>query len=1146
MQPDILLRDSLTQVYSRSSFSLRLSEEVNRSLRYGQTFSIVLLDIDYFKSINDAFGHARGDQILCELAQRITQIVRKTDIVFRYGGDEFVILLPNTESPKATNLGQRLLEQIRATPFPGTQPLTITISAGIASFPDDAQSAEALFEIADQRHYLAKAHGRNRLVIENTTSTRRSVIEEVPRLIERDQALTTLHHFLDTLPEQGRGVLRITALPECGSSRFLIETRKASNLRGYATLHLKGKPALKYRLNSVIYEALREALPTGLKEFQPGIFDPTNEKLLLGILQRWVEEKGKAGVLVTMDDLQSIDRSSLSAVRTLFFSNQFPTLGLVYADQGINQQRGFPFDISLQGAVTLTPLTPTGVTIWLRHSLQWEPPSEFVEWFHKQTEGFPGYIFKGIGLLLEEKILKTTEKGWEVAQNFSSLPLSSQLQKFSAQPYQNLPSMPTELVGRHDELNKLSRLLTEERLITIYGLGGVGKSRLALQAGAENLDRFPKGVYLISLETMSSADQLEYAIADTLGIKFTDSRQSRMQLIDYLQDKEILLILDDFDRVPGAAVGLAEILAQTPMTRCLVSSRSRTGIALEYPFELSGLPYPDDEKVPEFEAYSAVQLFLQSARRVQPDFIIHESDKADIARICKLVGGNALGIELAAALVKVVPCNEIVQQLEKNLAVFEADSPDNTSRLKSIQAILDSFWLLLSKPEQEVLCKLSVFEGSFKEEAGRKIADASIFFLDALSAKSMLQREPQGRYHLHELLRQHLFQKLSEIPREPAYTLTLHCRYYTEIVHEALDLLNQGKEKTAWEFITPDIINIRAAWKWAVENFQLVELGNSIEGLYRYYETKGQFQTGLETFFFAMHQLEQQCLQNPSRKAKIILGKVRAIMGKFFYHLGRYDQGIAQLQESINVFQQIDEGAETAFAKYELSNLVRAIGDYPRAIQLLEECLTYYKKCGDLRNIGDTLNSLGVIFSSMGYNLKSEHFYRESLAIFKTIGDQGKIARTLNNLGNLAAEDNRFVEAKQMLEESLAVSDQLGTNALRASILDSLGNVSRSMARYEESENYFQDALRLGLNLNAIPMVLESLVGLAELWACQGKNQQAYELLLEVRDHPATLHEVRQRAMDTLAVLGSQISSLPGPAKTENIENSVRAILYHV
>jgi len=1114
-------------------------------MRYGQTFSIVLLDIDYFKSINDAFGHIRGDEILTELAQRITLIVRKTDIVFRYGGDEFVILLPNTDSVNATNLGQRLLEQIRAIPFPGTQPLTVTISAGIASFPEDAQTAEALFEIADQRHYSAKSHGRNRLVFENTTATKRSVIEEVSRLIERDQALTSLHHFLDTLPDQGRGVLRVTAEPGCGSSRFLIETRKASNLRGFATIHLKGKPALKYRLNSVIYEALKEALPTGLKGFHPGIFDPNNEQQLLGILQQWIDEKGKIGVLITLDDIQYIDRSSLSAVRALFFLNQFQTLGLVYTDKGNTQQRGFPFDISLQGSVILTPLTQNGIMIWLRHSLQWEPPSDLVEWLHQQTQGLPGNIYKSIHLLQEERILKSTEQGWEVAQNFSAFPLSTRLSQLSTQPYQNLPNLPTELVGRHEELSKLSILLVEERLVTITGQGGVGKSRLALQAAAENLDRFPKGVYFVSPETFNSPNELEYAIADSVKVKFSDSRPPRDQLVDYLKDKEILLVLDDFDRVPGAVDCLAELLAKASMIHCLVSSRSRTGIRIEYPFELTGLPYPEDENTLDFETYSAVQLFLQCARRIQPDFFILESDKADIARICKFVGGNALGIELAAALVNIVPFSEIAHQLEKNLANFEADSPDGSNRMKSIQSILDSFWLLLSKSEQDILCRLSIFNGSFTEEAGRTISGASLFFLDALSAKSIIMRDTLGLYHLHVLLRQHLFQKLSLIPGEPANTQALHCRYYTDIVFKAFRSNYAGSEKTASELIASDISNIRSAWAWAAENCYLDELNNSIMGLFRYYEIKGQYKTGLEFFLFTGQCLEQHCIQQPPNKLNKLLGKINALSGRFYCLLGGYEDGIAKLEQSVAIFEQNNDAAETALAQYELSELARAYGDYPKAIHLLEECLTYYTRVNDLPLIGDTLNSLGLVFSAMGNIIKSKHLFTESLSIFKALGDQGKIAMVLNNLGNLAMENNQLPEAKQMFEESLALSKQVETNDLRASILNSLGNISRSSTNYAESEIYLKEALQLRRNMNSTPLVLESLVGIADLWACQGKNQQAYELLLEVRDHPATPHAVRIKALETLEILGQQITSLPGPTKTENIENTVRAILYN-
>lgn len=425
------------------------------------------------------------------------------------------------------------------------------------------------------------------------------------------------------------------------------------------------------------------------------------------------------------------------------------------------------------------------------------------------------------------------------------------------------------------------------------------------------------------------------------------------------------------------------------------------------------------------------------------------------------------------------------------------------------------------------------------------ISGASLFFLDALSAKSIIMRDVQGLYHLHVLLRQHLFQKLSLIPGEPANSQASHCQYYTDIVHKAFGSKNPGTEKTASELIATDISNIRSAWEWASENCHLDELNNSIMGLFRYYEMKGQYKTGLEFFLHAGQRLERHCIQEPLYKLNKLIGKINALSGRFYCLLGCYEDGIAKLEQSVAIFKQNNDGVETALAQFELSELARAYGDYPRAMHLLEECLTYYTRVNDLLHIGDTLNSLGLVFSAMGNIIKSKHLYAESLSIFKALGDHRKIATVLNNIGNLAVENNQLPEAKQMFEESLAMSKQVDTNELRASILNSLGNISRSSTNYAKSEIFLKEALQLRLNMNSTPLVLESLVGIADLWACQGKNQQAYELLLEVREHPATPHAVRIKALETLEILGQQITSLPGPTKTENIENTVRAILYN-
>ena len=237
MIADSLLADPLTGVFTRTYLNTRLQEEIQRALRYSQTFSLLLVDLDYFKSINDAFGHLYGDRVMIEFAARLRAAVRSSDLVFRYGGDEFVILMPNTATASAVVMADRLLQRTRSLPFGNSPPVTLTMSCGISSFPADGQTAETLFEVADQRHYLAKRQGRDCLVIEGP-QTLRNPTEELFRLIEREEGLSIVQSFLSELPAAGRGAIRVSGPPGSGMTRFLLETSKSARLRGFGVLPL--------------------------------------------------------------------------------------------------------------------------------------------------------------------------------------------------------------------------------------------------------------------------------------------------------------------------------------------------------------------------------------------------------------------------------------------------------------------------------------------------------------------------------------------------------------------------------------------------------------------------------------------------------------------------------------------------------------------------------------------------------------------------------------------------------------------------------------------------------------------------------------------------------------------------------------------
>lgn len=575
--------DPLTGVYGRGALNQRLQEEIERARRYEVAFSLFLLDLDHFKSINDAFGHTRGDQVLVDFSKRLSAMVRSSDLVFRYGGDEFVILLPYTDKEAAVNIAQRLLDEIRAEPYPGDPPLSLSLSMGVASFPQDADTAQALFELADKRHYIAKRQGRGRVASEELAPDSEPQVGDPSRLVERDQALQSLQSFLSALPEHKRGVLQVLGAPGSGKSRFLREIQQAARLQGYVVLDIRGRPALRNRVYGALSETLRERdMPSPWDGF-----DAFN-----AAIQRWLIDKGSAGLLVTLDELSDVDQATLDFLRDAFFSSQIPQLGLAYSTNSSGGRSGLHLDVPIHETVMLDPLTEEGVRVWVRHSLQWEAPQGFIQWLHQETGGLPKRIYQGLMYLVSRDLLNHVTNTWRYDHNLEQLRLSEILPRQFGPPLHNLPAGLTEFVGREDELRTLKTLIQEQGLISLLGPGGIGKSRLAIQAAAESQELFPGGVYLVALAAVRLPGQVVSAVADVLQYTFSGADNPEDQLIGYLRAKEMLLILDTMEHLRESMTFLERIREEAPGVKLLITSHERLGLFGEVVFELLGLDCP--------------------------------------------------------------------------------------------------------------------------------------------------------------------------------------------------------------------------------------------------------------------------------------------------------------------------------------------------------------------------------------------------------------------------------------------------------------------------------------------------------------------------------------------------------------------------
>ncbi|MGD2048265.1 MAG: BTAD domain-containing putative transcriptional regulator, partial [Chloroflexota bacterium] len=331
----------------------------------------------------------------------------------------------------------------------------------------------------------------------------------------------------------------------------------------------------------------------------------------------------------------------------------------------------------------------------------------------------------------------------------------------------NLPPQLTSFLGRQTELAEAALILAQPdcRLLTITGPGGVGKTRLAVELARRVARRFLEGVYFVPLATLSPDDSLANAIMTRLQIPFPGSEEPEAQLLSHLQDKELLLLLDNFEHLQGAAGLIDRILQNAPEVKIVLTSRVRLHFPVETVFELGGLPVPQEGQIQNLERVGAAQLFIKRAEQARSDFALTPSNATAVSRICRLVEGLPLAIELAASWVRALSCAEIASEIETGLS-FLASPEDVPASYRSMQAVFGRSWQLLTQAEQTTFSQLSLFPGSFTRQAAAEVAQATLQALARLVDQSLLQRESTGRYQIHGLLRQYAAEKLKEADPE--------------------------------------------------------------------------------------------------------------------------------------------------------------------------------------------------------------------------------------------------------------------------------------------------------------------------------------------------------------------------------------------
>ncbi|NPV75360.1 MAG: tetratricopeptide repeat protein [Anaerolineae bacterium] len=626
----------------------------------------------------------------------------------------------------------------------------------------------------------------------------------------------------------------------------------------------------------------------------------------------------------------------------------------------------------------------------------------------------------------------------------------------------NLPAAVTGFVGRESELAQLRQMMAspEIRLVTILGPGGVGKTRLALETAASCEAMFLNGVWFASPGNEQSAGnhRLLLTLANVLGCMLTSPHEPTRELIHFLRPKELLLVVDELeDHLEGVGL-LAELLAQVPDLKILATSRQRLGLQAEHVFRLDGLPVPPVAQKNQ-EPYAAQQLFLQRARRAQANFNLSHADEPEIAKICQLVGGMPLGIELAAAWVNQVACSEIASQIESSIDFLQTSFRDASPRRSNLRGVFEWSWNHLTPAEQTVFQRLSVFSGPFSREAALQVAGSTPANLAALVEKSLVWQS-EGRYYLHQVARQFGAEKLRQNGDGEQISMH-HAEYYARFLARQGDMA-QGSgsiQQEALREIEGELENIRAAWNWMVNRRDISLLAAAIDGLYHFTAVRSRFRLALEMFGTA--RLALQPCTTGDLQARFTYCRLAAREGRFLSFLSRFDEANRWLLESLALLKEMNEPDELAFVLGHLGGTARMQGDLEQARDWLRQCLSLRKQTGHLSGQAVALLELaGVAFTAADFEAAREAC-QEGLVIAEKIGDQQTVAHLLTGLSLCYRELGQRQIALNYCQRSQEIYEALGDQygVVQASLTQ--GELNRQLGKYAEAQSFCQQAIRI-------------------------------------------------------------------------------------
>jgi len=732
-------------------------------------------------------------------------------------------------------------------------------------------------------------------------------------------------------------------------------------------------------------------------------------------------------------------------------------------------------------------------------------------------------------------------------------------------PRHDLPARQTNFIGRALELSELTELLVSPncRLVTVIGPGGIGKTRLAIEAADAVRERFADGIAFVSLLSVTPTEPIAPVIASEIGCSLSGQVDARDQVARFLRSEQKLLIMDNFEHLLGESLWLGELLAEAQRLRVLVTSREALNLSEEWRYPLAGLMVPAGD-VNDAGQSDAVRLFVERAQQVRPDFSF-EMERDGVLQLCRITEGLPLALELAAAWVKTLSCTAIADEIESNIAFLATGLRNVPARHRSMQAAFDHSWALLIDDERHVFQRLAVFRGGFSREAAEQVAEATLPLLSSLLDKSLVRRDLDGRFQLHDLLRQYADERLHASPEYASRASAAHRAYYLGFVINRFNSITGGAQREAITEIASELDNIRAAWHGAAVAGDIEAIAQAAHTMTLFFDFRALYREGLA--------LLEEGLQ--ALRAAAPFPDVDRAIAAMLIDIVRLNHRLAQLPAMRTALEE----AEARYARLSGPpppgqmtdpSLWRALlflvdGGYSDAARLSAEAIErnlvnerpgnlpfawwvraaanlwqedtdaageYAQRCSDAaRAVGDRWilayghNLQGHVAVAREDYADARHHYQASYDIREELGDPEGTCTGLTHLARVAVLEGDLEEAELLYHRSLEIAGSVGDNITTANALNGMGMMACSAGDFARAGQHFADGLSLMAEVRMMRLLLTFLASTGDWLLQTGRPAEAAGPLAIAEAHPASDRDTRARARRMLTAVANVLPS---------------------